>query len=71
MVKLDGSLWNAYRRKWGAERKGYPVSDVKEAGGRSDTRTPETCHQLADEQTTMAVIECPNKLKSKNFGYSA
>ena len=32
-----GSLWHAYRRKWGSERKHLPDVDVAAAGGWKDT----------------------------------
>ena len=33
LEKLDGSLWQAYRRKWATERKHLPDADVAAAGG--------------------------------------
>jgi hypothetical protein len=32
--KHDASLWHAYRRKWGTERKHLPIQDVAQAGAR-------------------------------------
>jgi hypothetical protein len=65
LPKLEGSLWHAFRRKWATERKPLPEADVMKAGGWRDRKTFETCYQQADEQTMVAVMECPNKLMSK------
>jgi hypothetical protein len=67
LPKLRGSLWHAFRRKWVTERKPLPDADVMRAGGWRDKRTFETCYQQPDAETTVMVMECPNKLMSQKF----
>lgn len=54
--------FHAYRRKWATERH-LPVKDVAEAGGWLDTRSLELCYQQADEETMLAVVSEPRKLR--------
>jgi hypothetical protein len=49
-------LWHALRRKWAAERKGYPVNDVMQAGGWFDEATLVTSYQHADPETVRRVV---------------
>jgi hypothetical protein len=55
--------FHSYRRKWATERKHLPLRDVAEAGGWLDTRSLEQCYQQADEQTMLAVVSEPRKLR--------
>jgi integrase len=71
LPKLDGTLWHGYRRKWVTERKPFPEADVMAAGGWRDRRTFQTCYQLPDEDTLLAVMQCPNKLREKKIEASA
>jgi hypothetical protein len=34
-----GGLWHPFRRRWATLRKHYPVRDVADAGGWTDTQT--------------------------------
>jgi hypothetical protein len=62
---LPGGLRHPYRRKWATERKTLPLIDVMAAGGWKDTQTPLTCHQHADEETMLRVMEAPVKLMNR------
>ncbi len=61
--KHHGSLWHAYRRKWGTERKHLPVQDVAQAGGWKNTATLETIYQQPDEATLYRVVSEPAELR--------
>jgi hypothetical protein len=61
--KQDGSLWHAYRRKWGTERKHLPVQDVAQAGGWKNTATLETIYQQPDAATLYRVVSQPTELR--------
>ena len=54
--KQQGTLWQAYRRKWATERKHLPVVDVAAAGGWSETSSLTLCYQQADQQTMLKVV---------------
>jgi hypothetical protein len=60
---LEGSDFHAYRRKWATERKHLPDADVAAAGAWSDTRALKMSYQLTDEQTLLAVVNEPTKLR--------
>ena len=51
-----GSLWHAYRRKWGSERKHLPDVDVAAAGGWKDTVSLKHAYQQADAETILSVV---------------
>ncbi len=53
---LKGSLWHAYRRKWGSERKHLPDVDVAAAGGWKDTVSLKRAYQQADADTILSVV---------------
>ncbi|HEX9282366.1 MAG TPA: tyrosine-type recombinase/integrase [Gemmatimonadales bacterium] len=61
--KHNGSLWHAYRRKWGTERKHLPVQDVAQAGGWKNTATLETIYQQPDAATLYRVVSEPAELR--------
>ena len=65
---LKGSLWHAYRRKWGTERKHLPVTDVAQAGGWKDTSTLLTCYQQPDHDTMRRVLNEPRKVLEHEVG---
>ena len=50
------SLWHAYRRKWGSERKHLPDVDVAAAGGWKDTVSLKRAYQQADADTILSVV---------------
>jgi integrase len=52
-----GGLWHPFRRHWAMMRKGLPLTDLAAAGGWDDVRTLLTCYQLADPETTRAVVD--------------
>jgi hypothetical protein len=58
-----GSLWHAYRRKWGTERKHLPVQDVARAGGWKDAHTLATIYQQADDATVLRAVTEPKVLR--------
>jgi integrase len=58
-----GSLWHAYRRKWGTERKHLPDVDVAAAGGWRDTRALKTAYQQADPATMLSVVMSADALR--------
>lgn len=58
-----GGGFHAYRRKWATERKHLALKDVMEAGGWIDPRSLETCYQQVDEDTLLAVVTEPRKLR--------
>ena len=53
---LKGSLWHAYRRKSGSERKHLPDIDVVAAGGWKDTVSLKRSYQQADADTILSVV---------------
>lgn len=65
---LKGSDFHAYRRKWATERKHLPAKDVAAAGQWRDLRTLETAYTHADEETMLAVVTEPRKLRAVNDG---
>jgi hypothetical protein len=66
--KHHGSLWHAYRRKWGTERKHLPVQDVAQAGGWKNTATLETIYQQPDAATLYRVVSEPAELREATHG---
>lgn len=58
-----GGGFHAYRRKWATERKHLALKDVMEAGGWIDPRSLETCYQQVDEDSLLAVVTEPRKLR--------
>lgn len=67
LPKLDGSLWHAYRRKWATERKQSNPKDVAAAGGWKDVATLLEVYQQADEQSVLAVMSEPKKLRERGI----
>ena len=63
---LPGSDFHADRRKWATERKHLPTQDVMLAGSWRDARSLQTAYQHADEQTVLAVVNEPRKLRDAN-----
>ena len=61
--KQRGSLWHAYRRKWGTERKHLPVQDVAQAGGWSDPTCLQAIYQQPDDATMYRVVSEPAELR--------
>jgi hypothetical protein len=61
--KQRGSLWHAYRRKWGTERKHLPIQDVMLAGGWSDPTCLQTIYQQPDDATLYRVVSQPAELR--------
>jgi integrase len=61
LVTERGGLWHTLRRKWAAERKGYPVKDVAAAGGWRDQRTILTSYQQVDAATVKQVVLSPTQ----------
>ena len=62
---LKGSLWHAYRRKWGSERKHLPDVDVAAAGGWKDTMSLKRAYQQADADTILSVVLSGGELREK------
>jgi integrase len=61
--KQSGSLFHAYRRKWGTERKHLPIQDVAQAGGWKNTACLATIYQQPDDATLYAVVSQPAELR--------
>ena len=61
--RLEGGLWHPYRRKWATERKHHPLKDVAAAGGWKDVNTLLTCYTAADDETVLAVMAEPRKVR--------
>lgn len=55
--------FHAYRRKWATERKHLALKEVMEAGGWIDPRSLDTCYQQVDEDTLLAVVTEPRKVR--------
>lgn len=58
-----GGGFHAFRRKWANERKHLPLKDIMEAGGWIDPRPLRNCYEQADEDTLLAVVTEPRKLR--------
>jgi hypothetical protein len=58
-----GSLWHAYRRKWGTERKHLPDVDVAAAGGWKSLDALKKCYQHADPATMLEVVMGAGELR--------
>jgi integrase len=56
-IPRTGGLWHPFRRYWAMVRKGLPLSDLAAAGGWDCIRTLTDCYQLADPETTRAVVD--------------
>ena len=65
LPKLDGSLWQAYRRSWATSRKSLPLVDVAAAGGWSDVSTLLNCYQQADKETLLEVMSHSRKIREE------
>jgi len=63
-----GGLWHPFRRKFGTERKFYPLRDVADAGGWKDVGTLLKCYQLSDEETIRTVMDNPKPLRRPGAG---
>ena len=61
---LKGGVWHPFRRKWATERKHHPLVDVMATGGWKDSATLLACYQHTDDQSMLAVMEEPKKLRS-------
>jgi integrase len=55
--KEPGSLWHAFRRKWGHDRQDYPTLETMYAGGWKDFETFRRCYQYPDSATMQAVAD--------------
>jgi integrase len=64
LAPLDGSDFHAYRRKWATERKHLPLKDVAAAGQWRDMRSLETAYTHTDDETILAVVLEPRKLRA-------
>ena len=62
LLKQDGSLWHAFRRKWATERKALPDVDVAAAGGWKSPRTLVELYQRPDTATMYRVVSEGTKL---------
>jgi integrase len=60
---LEGGDFHPYRRKWATERKHLPDADVMAAGGWSDSRSLKQSYQQIDDETLLAVVTEPRKLR--------
>lgn len=60
---LEGGDFHPYRRKWATERKHLPDADVMAAGGWLDARSLKESYQQIDDQTLLAVVSEPRKLR--------
>ncbi len=60
---LEGGDFHPYRRKWATERKHLPDADVMAAGGWSDSRSLKQSYQQIDDETLLAVVSEPRKLR--------
>ncbi len=65
MPKLAGGLRHPYRRNWATERKHLSLKDVAAAGGRRDVETFLTCYKQPDQDTLLAVMSEPRKLRDR------
>ena len=63
MPKQSGSLWHAYCRKWGTERKHLPIQDVAQAGAWKNASTLAMIYQQPDEATLYRVVSEPAELR--------
>jgi integrase len=63
LEKLEGGLWHPYRRAWATARKHHPLKDVAAAGGWKDVGTLLTCYTAADDETVLAVMSEPRKVR--------
>ena len=59
---VEGGGFHAFRRKWATERKHHPEADVMRAGG-ADARSLQQSYQRHDDETTLAVIMEPRRLR--------
>jgi hypothetical protein len=60
---LEGGDFHPYRRAWATARKHLPAQDVAAAGGWRNLRSLERCYQQIDEQTLLAVVTEPRRLR--------
>lgn len=65
LPKLKGGLWHPMRRAWATSRKHLPVGDVAAAGGWKDLGTLLRCYTQADNDTMLAVMSEPKKVREK------
>jgi hypothetical protein len=63
LPQLDGGDFHAYRRAWATARKHLPAADVAHAGGWRDLRSLERSYQRVDDETLLAVVTEPRKLR--------
>jgi hypothetical protein len=71
VAPLEGGLWHPFRRKWATERKHLPAADVMKAAGWKDRRSLETAYQQPDDETTLAVVDEPRKLRDRKHSREA
>lgn len=63
-AKLDHiGGWHTFRRKWVTERKHLSLADVAAAGGWKTPRTLELAYARPDDETMLAVVTEPRKLR--------
>ncbi len=66
LEKLNGSLWNAYRRRRATARKHLRDADVAVAGGWANPNTLRLVYQQADADTMLRVVLEPGELREAN-----
>jgi hypothetical protein len=70
LAPLEGGLWHPYRRKWATERKHHPLKDVAAAGGWKDVNTLLKSYTAADDETVLAVMAEPRKVRDAHVANS-
>jgi hypothetical protein len=63
VVTTRAICFHAYRRAWATARKHLPAADVAHAGGWRDLRSLERSYQRVDDETLLAVVTEPRKLR--------
>jgi hypothetical protein len=67
---LERGAWHPYRRKWATERKHHPLKDVAAAGGWKDVNTLLKSYTAADDETVLAVMAEPRKVRDAHVANS-
>jgi len=63
LTQLEGGDFHAYRRAWATSRKHLAAADVAYAGGWRDLRSLQRSYQQVDEETLLAVVTEPRKVR--------
>lgn len=63
--RQSGGDWHPYRRKWATERKHWPTVDVMKTGDWKDERSLKNSYIKSDDETILAVVNEPKKLREK------